>query len=307
MKLLVIGGCHIASYGIPSGSGFLPQWTAHLGRVWAEPIQTLSFARMTYHRFPLLFQQYSTAFEEADLILVQLGNYELSYRGMFRNLFNQASIPPPKRSPALSMPSIVATPPDQFNDVEVYQYSRHWLGGLKDWAKGSLLSLCQQMGKPIPILDEFARSMKRPNELLRPFASKIVMLTPFPSLNPVDHWLRRASRPLFFQEAERHGFKVLDSHRAVPLHRSYFLGDRYHLNQRGHMKMAHFLINSVAVVPFFASSGQPLSMNIAPARWQSTVVEPGIYQPVLDEEFHGSLRDLPSRLTSHPRTLLRFE
>lgn len=249
MKIVVVGGCHIANYGIPSSEGFLQQWTSYLSAVYGETVQITCFAQIAYHQLPTLVEQHHTTFQEADLILLQMGNYELSYKGAFWDLFVKAGLPGISLEPSPSslttstMPTILT----QFRDVGVYNYPRHWLDWLKNRVKITTLSFYQLMGGRIAILKRLTQSMSQANEWLRPFASKIVMLTPFPSLNAVDHWLRVASKPLFQREAKRHGFTLLDVSQAVPLRQSYFLADKYHLNQRGHIEMAHCLMKSLSV------------------------------------------------------------
>jgi len=255
MKILVIGGCHVGNYGLQSSEGFLQQWANHLDTVSEEPIQITCFTLMTYLRLPTLLEQHCTAFKEADLILLQMGNYELSYRGTFRDLFSKTRSP---ENPAKSLSSsltapIVSTPLDHFKDAPIQDYPRHWSDWIKNVTKVAGLSFYQLLGGQLPILEELSHSMRQASKVLRSFASKIVVLTPFPSLNVIDHWLRRSSRSLYQSEAERNGFALLDVHQAVLPHRSYFLSDTFHLNERGHTQIARFLIKSQSVLPISAA------------------------------------------------------
>ena len=232
MNICVIGGCHAGNYGIQANEGFVQQWTNQLELQTKESVDVTVLSMVKLVHIPFLLEQYSWKFNEADLIILQLGHYELSWRKPFSQLFRTAAYCP-STSDCMKPANRPKTPKSMDNLRPISQREM-----AKNALKTALLTLYKHAFGPIPYLNEFANQLTDAFTRLKPYQEKIIVMTPFPTLNDVDQWLRRESNPAVIQASVQAGFRVVDTFGAIPRYPSYFLNDGVHLNTTGHLKVA---------------------------------------------------------------------
>ena len=248
MNVVIIGGCHVGNYGVQSHLGFVQQWATHLKISTHEPVQINCLSMVKLEHIPSLLNQYHAELMEADLIVLQLGHYELSWRKRFSELFQAES------GESNSNPTYRSTLPKSLTTATFLHKPTHMSqrAQLKDGVKTALLNTYHQLGGDIPFLNQFKNKLTKAFALLSPYQDKIVVLTPFPTLNKLDQWLRRKSNSFIIESAIETGLEVADTFDAVPRQKAYFLADGVHLNSLGHMVIALYLSELPLLTKHFA-------------------------------------------------------
>ena len=230
MKIVIIGGCHVGNYSIPPHLGFVQKWAAHLESLTDESTQSICHSMVSLNQVDDLITQHKVELMQADLIVLQLGHYELSWRKRFRELFQHLPSPTtPKPYQPKPLPNMAGTRPIPYQQR------------LKDRLKAFFLTLYKARYGQLPYLQQFDQRLTQTLALLAPYQAKVVVLTPFPSLHPVDQWLRRESIPTIYKCIRQNGFQLVDTFRAIPRKAAYFLADGAHLNTLGHSAVALLL------------------------------------------------------------------
>ncbi|GAB4014676.1 SGNH/GDSL hydrolase family protein [Spirosoma koreense] len=237
MNVLVIGGCHVGNYGVQQHLGFVQQWATHLKVSTHEPVHLTCLSMVKLEHLPSLLSQYQDELTEADLIVLQLGHYELSWRKRFQDLF-QPTVEAGRSEPTYQRISFKPSAYSTFLHKSPHKPERYQV---KNRLKTALLGLHQATWGELPFLRQFRDKLTKAFAQLAAYQDKIVVLTPFPTLNRLDQWLRRASHPFLIEAAIRQGLRVADTFEAVPCQQPYFLADGVHLNSLGHMVVALFL------------------------------------------------------------------
>lgn len=238
MNILVIGGCHTGNYGIQAHLSFARQWASHLEIAAQEPVhlRCLSMVKLTH--IDSLVTQYRADFQAADLIMFQLGHYELSWRRPFLDLFRSRS-----ESNQEAAVYRAGTPPKPYPATEkLYKAAEpvnrsRW----QDTAKTTVLRAYHQLYKSVPYLHTFRHQLTGAFDRLAAFRDKIIVLTPFPTLNTLDYWLRSQCHAFIIDAAIERSFTVADTFDAIPRHPTFFQADGVHLNSLGHMVLSLFL------------------------------------------------------------------
>jgi hypothetical protein len=246
MNILVIGGCHTGNYGVQAHLSFTRQWASHLETAAQEPIHLHCLSMVKLEHIDSLIDQYRANLLAADLIVLQLGHYELSWRQPFSLLFRPGSATSTHKVPVYkssAMPKPHQSPEKLHKAAHPSQRSL-----LRDGAKTALLETHRLLYKDIPYLATFRQQLTDAFAKLSTFQEKIVVLTPFPTLNKVDYWLRCQCHSFIIDSAIQRSFTVADSFDAIPRHPAFFLADGAHLNSLGHMVLALFLSELPGVV-----------------------------------------------------------
>lgn len=245
MNIFVIGGCHVENYGIQAHLGFVQQWATHLKQTRSEPVNIICRSMIKLQHLPDLVLHCHEELAQTDLIVLQLGHFELSWRKRFRELLPSSGQVPVSRTEKhmFHVPESL-----KFADESI-PISRQ--DQLKNNLKASFLTLFQHTRGPLPFLNQFACDLKTAFDVFTHHHNKVVVLTPFPTLNEVDHWLRRASLPIIKQAAVQAEFTVVNTSKVVPRQKAYFLADGIHLNGLGHLLIALSLseLPSLQVAP----------------------------------------------------------
>lgn len=226
MNVFVIGGCHVANYGLQPHLGFIQQWINQVKNKSDEPVNVTCLSMVRLNQVNDLLSKYQNDLTQADLIIVQLGHHELSWRKPFRELFQVTPY-------TLRATYRLKTPKTPADFKPILPHER-----LKNSLKSSFLTLYQYGCGQLPFVDQFAQQLADAFHPLKLYQKKVVVMTPFPTLNEVDQWLRRASYPIIVKAANQAGFALVDTFGAVPRKKSYFLADGVHLNRLGHLVVA---------------------------------------------------------------------
>lgn len=237
MNVLVIGGCHVGNYGVQAHLGFVQQWATHLKMSTQEPAHITCLSMVKLEHIPSLLSQYHKELVEADLIILQLGHYELSWRKRFSELFQRESNEShvtPTYQPRLGKSLTTAT----FSHKPTH--TSRW-EQLKNELKTTFLRVYSRLGGDIPFLKQFKDDLLKAFTQLSAYQHKIVVLTPFPTLNTLDYWLRKETNSFIINSATETGLNVADTFEAVPRQKTYFLADGVHLNSLGHIVVALYL------------------------------------------------------------------
>jgi len=238
MTILVIGGCHTGHYGIQAHLGFARQWANHLEIAAQEPVhlRCLSMVKLTH--IDSLVTQYQDEFQTADLIVFQLGHYELSWRRPFLDLFRSRS----ESDRKTTVYRAGATPKPYQATEKLYKAAElPSRGRWQDAAKTTALRVYHQLYKDIPYLHDFRHQLTDAFDRLTAFRDKIIVLTPFPTLNTLDYWLRSRCHAFIIDAAIQRSFTVADTFDAIPHHPTFFQADGVHLNSLGHLVLSLFL------------------------------------------------------------------
>ena len=238
MNVFIIGGCHVGNYGVQPNLGFVQQWTNRLRVHVCEPVNVTTLSMIKIQHMPDLLMYYQSEVRQADVIVLQLGHYELSWRKRFNEIFHHST-----QNEFLAAKlnghchSELLKPPIE-TDCSAKPFQFSVCNEVKDITKTTLLTLYRQVWEQLPCLNQFTDDLLHVFNELRPYQKKIVVMTPFPTLKKVDQWLRREGYPIIVKAAIERGFTVVDTFGAIPRQKSYFLADGVHLNSVGHLKVA---------------------------------------------------------------------
>ncbi|MGM9506103.1 hypothetical protein ACS5NO_00185 [Larkinella sp. GY13] len=239
MRMLVIGGCHTYGYGVRPGQSFVEQFGRRLEQIGA-------YVEIDYYTpfdLPVAGSLVRNLnLDQYDLILLQLGNYRLQHPSAFKTLLkNRMQAAGPKPGPIKwTTPVRIATLRSQ--SQAPFPTGPNTLGkrlktGIKIMALKAL-----DMTRNVERLNEVGQQLSDVMHALHAHRRKVVLLTPFPHLDPVTYWLRQRGRQLFCQIGRQKGVSVLDTHLYIRAQKQYFItGDLGHLNAIGHELIGLYL------------------------------------------------------------------
>ncbi|AKD58621.1 hypothetical protein [Spirosoma radiotolerans] len=85
---------------------------------------------------------------------------------------------------------------------------------------------------------------------LRPYRHNVLLLTPFSHLEPIKNWLRKRSRAVLIQEADKRLVSVFDTDSVIRPSEEYFLpNDQEHLNAVSHELLGRSLFDFYQSAP----------------------------------------------------------
>lgn len=227
VNVLLLGGCHSYGHGIGDKESFIEQVIRRYARA-GQSVSLTGYAPLTIREASRLLPRLRLS--QYDLIVVQLGNYELQRPPAFGQLL---SVRPPSLSP---MPAI-----RPFSSVAAFRHQqvwspvlgrRGWVNGLKDVLKKGLLRSLAAV-KALPRLQQVRQEMQILLTLLSPYRYKTIIMTPFPHRDPISNWLRQqGGQWLLAQSGTLH---VFDTQQVVQPRDEFFLpNDIAHLNAVSH-------------------------------------------------------------------------
>ncbi|RYD93081.1 MAG: SGNH/GDSL hydrolase family protein [Sphingobacteriales bacterium] len=237
--MLVIGGCHTYGYGVRPGQSFVEQFGRRLEQIGA-------YVEIDYYTpfdLPVAASLVRNLnLDQYDLILLQLGNYRLQHPSAFKTLLKnrvQAAAPKPG-STQWATPIRIATLRSQ--SQAPFPTGPNTLGKqLKTGVKIMALKALN-LTRNVERLNEVGQQLNDVLHALHAHRRKVVLLTLFPHLEPVTHWLRQRGRQLFRQIGQQRGVSVLDTHLYIRAQKQYFItGDSGHLNAIGHELIGLYL------------------------------------------------------------------
>ena len=234
-----MGGCHTYGFGLPENTSFV-QFIVDRLQEDNFPVTVDYYAPLTLRRTLALLRQGKA--DDYDLIILQLGHYELLSPARFHSLLREKGKFMAQSAKATTDPTdltqlrkqrLVVPPPEK-------QGLRDWLRPL---AKLAILRFTNMLGE----VDRIRHVQSLLKAILWQLAGhqhKVILLTPLPHLEPVSRYLRRQGRSIFLEECAESGFPVLDTHTVIPPVSDYFIpGDQGHLNHRGHQLLGEGIYN----------------------------------------------------------------
>ncbi|RBL93822.1 SGNH/GDSL hydrolase family protein [Chitinophaga flava] len=229
-KIQVIGGCHIAGYGLQNQKDNFVD--VLMSSVNSEQI---TFVKKTqaYVSLKKFFQEANNIHEfSPDILLIQLGNHEFTIN-LRAKLFSYLKIKQEKKvggetSPAIPYPpgATVVSKPKYFK-ILVYSSLKLAFDSFLSFTKKNMQQREVELKQFIDILDQLNYN--------------IILLPPLPSLDRFTQKSRKSAVD-FIKNYDFKNKKVryIDSHALIPLKRTYFQ-DGVHLNKEGHMQVANKL------------------------------------------------------------------
>lgn len=246
MKILAMGGCHTYGYGVPAGESFTER-LAHDLREADEAVEVDFMAPIKMKKLIRVLRQPAFDLRGYDLILLQLGHFELLNQEPFWNFFREYEPLNPRLYGAAGAAFDRQVRPQPVahlrGDVLGKRFSKdmHLPAGhfraLRERAKCALLrglSPFYEIGR-LRLVRGYLRQILT---LLAPFRERVLVLAPLPSMNPLVNLLRREGGRVFEEECERQNVCLLDVFGAIEAQPFFFTADGFHLNELGHHLLA---------------------------------------------------------------------
>jgi hypothetical protein len=241
IHVLVIGGCHTYGYGIEMGNGFVQRMAAEWERSGIH-VKVDYFAPAKFRKVAELLKNNPTLPDKYDLILLQLGHFELiarSFKSLFRTNTDYNTGIYGKLGEAMEEG---LKPTDIKKLHSVLPDSDEWLRK-KDlvelkyrfWSvfKNNLLRIYSQVKQPA-YLKEVRKQLLQIINSLEKYRSRILFIEPFPTADPLTNGLRKWGSKQLQQEAGRQGFGLLNVYELLNRNPDCLLSDGAHLNEMGH-------------------------------------------------------------------------
>ncbi|GAB2543660.1 SGNH/GDSL hydrolase family protein [Spirosoma aerophilum] len=219
MKVLVIGDEHTYGYGLSSGHlsyiGHFIRQISQAGRA----VSVEAYAHLTM------------AQTIATLSQLPLNRYDLIVLQLDHTLIQTASSPF-ARPPGISVPTLTG----------LSKFSRPGVGNrLK-----ALRAACLSFIRPPHELTSISVLLNQ----IRPYRHNVLMVTPFPHMDPFSRWLRKRSRAVLLREADRRLVSVFDTDQVIRPREEYFLpNDTQHLNAISHELLGKSLFDFYQSAP----------------------------------------------------------
>jgi len=251
MNLLVVGGDHTYGHGLVSGRSFVEHFVHRLEqdrqRV-AVDYYTPATLKMAFTLLPQL------SLERYDLIILQLGNYELQqpdpFSALLKTTWHKTGL-----ATAVSRPTEPMTIAELRYETatQLAQRPPHRRDGFKRTGRLALLRSLAFLGC-LPRLWAVKLLFNTVFHQLRGHRRRVIALTPFPHREPVSHWLRQKGQRLMLRAGRRHGISVFDTHKHIRTGEEYFLGSgQAYLNAISHELIGRELYDFYQAEPTIVS------------------------------------------------------
>lgn len=245
MKILAMGGCHTYGYGVPEGESFTERLAQELGQEGeGAEVDFLAPLKMTNLAHLLAAPAFDLG--EYDLILLQLGHFELLNQEPFKNFF---------RNTGPVNARLYGASAQTFDRQQRPQPVAHLRGGVlgkrfskdlvppvpgREWRERAKCALLEAVGPfhEIQRLRFVRLCLRDILERLAPYRRQVLVLTPLPSMNRLVNTLRRQAGRVFRQECQRQNVCVLDVFATIEWQPYFFTTDGVHLNELGHHLLA---------------------------------------------------------------------
>ncbi|WP_144080113.1 SGNH/GDSL hydrolase family protein [Flectobacillus major] len=246
MRILVIGGCHVFGYGIQNSQGFVEVFSESMKILENEPIQIDSYVHFSMEKTVELLMSIGNKISKYDLVLMQIGHEELMAEDSIIDLVNTQDIYFKNSYRADTNHDPVAPSNTQLLK-ELYDEATEYIDEANIWEycltslKLKCLKSIHKIGK-LGRLAYYQRYHKIILSLLTPVKEQTILISPMPSLNPCNNYMRQEGRKIFEDECTKQQFKWLQSIDFIEKHPYFFLSDGNHLNALGHRVLASQLL-----------------------------------------------------------------
>jgi len=245
MKILAMGGCHTYGYGVPAGESFTERLAQELSQD-GEGVEVDFLAPLKMSRLARLLAAPAFDLGGYDLIVLQLGHFELLTQEPFKNFF---------RTTEPVNARLYGASARTFDRQQRPQPVAHLRGGVlgkrfskdlvppvpgrewREWVKCALLEAVAAFYE-IQRLRFVRHCLRDILERLAPYRERVLVLTPLPSMNRLVNTLRRQAGRVFREECQRQNVCVLDVFGAIEWQPYFFTTDGVHLNELGHHLLA---------------------------------------------------------------------
>ncbi len=222
MNVLVIGDEHTYGYGLSGGNlsyiGHFIQQISRTGRA----VSVEAYAHLTVSQTIAILEKLPLS--RYDLIMLQLDDTLLQSATQWNG------------SADVAMP-VIAGLAESLTQVNSPRFRS------RIWSIGEALLSMIQPPRPLTAVSVLL-------DQLRPYRHNVLLLTPFPHLEPVSGWLRKRSRAVLMREAQRRLVSVFDTNSAVCAGEEYFLpNDTRHLNAVSHELLGRSLFDFYQSAP----------------------------------------------------------
>lgn len=244
MKILIIGNCQVYGCGLTNEEGFVEQFVKKIARSHFFKVQVTCFVTASLKEAVELLLTLEPQLYKYDSIILQLANDELMLGDSLKTIIQKEMTP------------FVSYRDTCFHGLKTYcasdiNYFRTSLAdkcGMKSPTKSvipaflsyQLLTATNALGV-LGRMNFVARQWKVILQLLTSVRTKVVVVTPFPSLSKTNHLLRMLGSQLIVDACDTMGFTYVDSLNLLEKHPYFFLPDGNHLNVLGHKMLANRL------------------------------------------------------------------
>lgn len=221
MNVLVIGDEHTYGYGLSEGNlGYIGHFIRNISRA-GRAVSVEAYAHLTMTQIGATLAQ--LPLNQYDLIILQLD----------QTLIQTATA---AHSAGVTMP--ILSDPNALCRKATAKKIRNHLTIVKDL----LLSFI--------VPHRATASISGLLRQLRPYRHNVLLLTPFPKMEPVSDWLRKRSRAVLLQEADKQLVSVFDTDSIIRPREEYFLSnDKAHLNAVSHELLGRSLFDFYQSAP----------------------------------------------------------
>lgn len=223
MNVLVIGDEHTYGYGLSEGNlSYIGHFIRNVSRA-GRAVSVEAYAHLTMAQTIATLAQ--LPLNRYDLIILQLDHTLI-----------QTATSRGARSSGVTIPIFSAS--DSFRRQTAIRKISDQLKTIRD----SLLSFIfpSRATSSISIL----------LNQLRPYRHNVLLLTPFSHLEPIKQWLRKRSRAVLLQEADKRLVSVFDTDSVIQPREEYFLAnDKEHLNAVSHELLGRSLFDFYQSAP----------------------------------------------------------
>lgn len=249
MKILVIGGCHCYGYGLKAGQGFVQKIVAQYERE-GNLVHVDYYTPYKMDKIVRLVEHLSTNLISYDLILLQIGHFELLNADRFKKIvdfkqrdFNfrvygelNESINHPLKP--INIHRFLGQGFDAFPKEKTLMSFKTSL----NYLKGKVIDISQMMFMNVHHRVTEIQRIKYVRETLVEilnalsfYQDKLMILTPFPVKESTTNFLRKNGRVLFMEESMIRGIQCIDTHSTIANDMTHLLSaDDCHLNELGH-------------------------------------------------------------------------
>lgn len=249
MKILVIGGCHCYGFGVAAGKGFVQKLIGQYERE-GNSVQVDYYTPYKMDKIVRLVEHLSTKLFSYDLILLQIGHFELFNADKFKKIidfkqrdFNfrvygemNEAIKHPLKS--INIHRFLGQGFDSFPKEKSLKSLTQSLGSLKGKITDISQTLFMNVYHKVFKIQRIKYVRKTLVEILNALSihqSRVMLLTPFPVMERTTNFLRKEGRSIFIKESSLRGIQCVDTHLLISENITKFLStDDCHLNEFGH-------------------------------------------------------------------------
>ena len=255
MKVLVVGGCHVYGYGIEKGKGFVQQTLDKLRLEYQTEIEVTYYAPFKLDKAIRLFMLQPSLSKQFDIIILQLGHFELTHQDVFKRFFDESTAFNQQMYPA-SETDLCKLVPANINELHAvspaHKFEKKKLNlevvksGLRLQLKLAFLKAYHWF-KPIGRLRGFRHQVEELVTLLDGAQQKTVWIAPAPVSDKISNFLRQQGRAILLKVCKSAHFQVIDPVQVIDHPEEGIASDGFHINEYFHTLLAKALLQRIKI------------------------------------------------------------